>query len=68
MVSRSTGIESSWSMTMRRYYVVTYYDDAVVKDIYRDSGEVPVRVGASGAAVTLGAYGKYPPVRGGPCW
>jgi multidrug efflux pump subunit AcrB len=39
------------------YYVVTYYDDAVVKDTAALS-EVPVRVGANGAAVTLGAYGK----------
>jgi len=38
------------------YYVVTYYDDAVVKDAAA-IGEVPVRVGSNGAAVTLGAYG-----------
>jgi multidrug efflux pump subunit AcrB len=38
------------------YYVVTYYDDAVVKDAAA-IGEVPVRIGANGAAVTLGAYG-----------
>ena len=39
------------------YYVVTYYDDVVVKDTTA-IGEVPVRVGANGAAVTLGAYGN----------
>lgn len=39
------------------YYVVTYYDDAVVKDTTA-IGEVPVRVGANGAPVTLGAYGN----------
>lgn len=39
------------------YYVVTYYDDAVVKDTAA-IGEVPIRVGANGAAVTLGAYGN----------
>jgi multidrug efflux pump subunit AcrB len=38
------------------YYVVTYYDDAVVRDTTA-IGEVPVRVGANGAPVTLGAYG-----------
>lgn len=38
------------------YYVITYYDDAVVQDT-PEIGEVPVRVGESGAAVTLGAYG-----------
>jgi len=39
------------------YYVVTYYDDAVVRDTAA-IGEVPIRVGSSGAAVTLGAYGS----------
>jgi multidrug efflux pump subunit AcrB len=39
------------------YYVVTFYDDAVVKDTAA-IGEVPIRVGANGAAVTLGAYGN----------
>lgn len=39
------------------YYVVTYYDDAVVKDTAA-IGEVPVRIGANGAAVSLGAYGN----------
>jgi multidrug efflux pump subunit AcrB len=39
------------------YYVVTYYDDEVVKDTAA-IGEVPVRVGANGAPVTLGAYGN----------
>ena len=39
------------------YYVVTYYDDAVVRDTTA-IGEVPVRVGAAGAPVTLGAYGN----------
>jgi multidrug efflux pump subunit AcrB len=39
------------------YYVVTYYDDAVVKDTAA-IGEVPIRVGSNGAAVTLGAYGN----------
>ncbi|MDB4934537.1 MAG: Cobalt-zinc-cadmium resistance protein CzcA, partial [Labilithrix sp.] len=39
------------------YYVVTFYDDAVVKDTAA-IGEVPVRVGSNGAAVTLGAYGN----------
>lgn len=38
------------------YYVVTYYDDAIVKDTAA-IGEVPVRVAANGAAVSLGAYG-----------
>jgi multidrug efflux pump subunit AcrB len=37
------------------YYVVTYYDERVVNDT-RAIGEVPVRVGESGAPVTLGAY------------
>lgn len=37
------------------YYVVTYYDDAVVKDTSAIS-EVPVRVGPRGQPVTLGAY------------
>ncbi len=37
------------------YYVVTYYDDKVVTDTAA-IGEVPVRVGSNGAAVTLGAY------------
>ncbi len=39
------------------YYVITYYDDAVVKDTSAMSA-VPIRVGANGAAVTLGAYGN----------
>ncbi|MBN9167575.1 MAG: efflux RND transporter permease subunit, partial [Myxococcales bacterium] len=39
------------------YYVVTYYDDGVVQDTAA-IGEVPVRVGESGAPVTLGAYGN----------
>lgn len=39
------------------YYVITYYDDEVVKDAAA-IGEVPVRVGANGAVVTLGAYGN----------
>jgi multidrug efflux pump subunit AcrB len=39
------------------YYVVTYYDDSVVKDTTA-IGEVPIRVGANGAPVTLGAYGN----------
>jgi multidrug efflux pump subunit AcrB len=39
------------------YYVVTYYDDEVVKDTAA-IGEVPVRVDGRGAAVTLGAYGN----------
>ncbi len=39
------------------YYVVTYYDDKVVKDTSA-IGEVPVRVGANGAPVILGAYGN----------
>jgi len=39
------------------YYVVTYYDGEVVKDA-ASLGEVPVRVGANDAAVTLGAYGN----------
>ena len=39
------------------YYVITYYDDAVVKDAAA-IGEVPVRIGENGAAVTLGAYGN----------
>lgn len=38
------------------YYVVTYYDDQVVRDTSA-IGEVPVRVGANGAPVLLGAYG-----------
>lgn len=37
------------------YYVVTYYDDAVVKDT-NALGEVPIRIGANGAPVRLGAY------------
>ena len=39
------------------YYVVTYYDDQVVQDAAA-IGEVPVRMGANGTAVTLGAYGN----------
>ncbi len=39
------------------YYVITYYDDAVVKDTAAMSS-VPVRLGPNGAAVTLGAYGN----------
>jgi multidrug efflux pump subunit AcrB len=39
------------------YYVVTYYDDAVVKDTAA-IGEVPVRIADNGTAVTLGAYGN----------
>jgi multidrug efflux pump subunit AcrB len=39
------------------YYVVTYYDEAVVKDTAA-IGEVPLRIGPTGAVVTLGAYGK----------
>ncbi|MDF2694129.1 MAG: Cobalt-zinc-cadmium resistance protein CzcA, partial [Labilithrix sp.] len=39
------------------YYVVTYYDDAVVRDTAA-IGEVPVRIGENGAPVTLGAYGN----------
>lgn len=39
------------------YYVVTYYDDAVIKDTMA-IGEVPVRVAPNGATVTLGAYGN----------
>ncbi|AKU97079.1 Cobalt-zinc-cadmium resistance protein CzcA [Labilithrix luteola] len=37
------------------YYVITYYDDSVVKDTSAIS-EVPVRVGPRGQPVTLGAY------------
>lgn len=39
------------------YYVITYYDDAVVKDTGA-LAEVPIRVGGNGAPVTLGAYGN----------
>jgi multidrug efflux pump subunit AcrB len=39
------------------YYVITYYDDAVVKDSAA-IGEVPIRVGSNGAPVTIGAYGN----------
>lgn len=39
------------------YYVVTYYDDHVVKDM-ASLGEVPVRVASNGTTVTLGAYGN----------
>lgn len=39
------------------YYVITYYDDETVKDTAA-LGEVPVRVGTTGGAVTLGAYGN----------
>ena len=39
------------------YYVITYYDNAVVQDTAA-IGEVPVRVGENGAPVTLGAYGN----------
>ncbi|MBX3197768.1 MAG: efflux RND transporter permease subunit [Labilithrix sp.] len=38
------------------YYVVTYYDDAVVQDTAA-LGEVPVRVGDNGAPIALRAYG-----------
>lgn len=39
------------------YYVVTYYDDAVVKDV-ASVGGVPVKAGSDGKIVTLGAYGN----------
>lgn len=39
------------------YYVVTSYDEAIVTDTAA-IGEVPVRAGANGAPVRLGAYGK----------
>lgn len=39
------------------YYVVTYYDNDIVKDT-NALGEVAVRVGANGAPITLGAYGN----------
>ena len=39
------------------YYVITYYDGDVVKDAAA-IGEVPVRIGENGTAVTLGAYGN----------
>ncbi|MBX3229859.1 MAG: efflux RND transporter permease subunit [Labilithrix sp.] len=39
------------------YYVVTYYDDAIIQDTAA-VGEVPVRVGANGAPIRLDAYGN----------